>query len=373
MPGLWHSCLKRCTAAEMLLCKTISPMLIPIPQADTPHLLLPFAASADLAALASLQALPAENTQYLRALLAGMARHTQDGSPASDAEQAALSLSPPHERALARGLGLAVDATADGLIPWAALARLEASPAGASADGAQAWALVTPCHWAMGREHATLTDPEALGLSEAESRTLLAAMQPYCEEDSITLHYLSPERWLAAGEVFRGLPTASLDRVLGRDVDRWLPAGLSGKLLRRLQNEMQMLLYTHPVNEARALHRQLPVNSLWFSGTGDLPTGFDSAHSRQMQEKIQAPRSLAQAAMAGDWAAYGAAWAELDATHGRELLARQNAGETVQLTLCGERAAQTWVSAPPSLGLRIKRGLPFLFSPRPLWAYLENL
>lgn len=338
------------------------------------HLLLPFAACTDESWRSSLQALPADQTRHLTALLQGMT--------ALPPEQAdARSLSPPHERVLAKAMGLAESAQGfkDGLIPWAAWERSQAdwanpaSPAEAAAE--RAWAIVTPCHWSMGREHATLTDPSALGLSEADAKTLLAAMQPYCQEDGITLHYMTPTKWLASGDVFRGLPTASLDRVLGRDVDPWLPSGPSGKLLRRLQNEMQMLLYTHPVNEARALQRQVPVNSLWFSGTGDLPRGAGAKVNATLGQldAVHAPRSLAQAALAGDWAAYGAAWAELDASCGRDLLARQTAGETVQLTLCGERAAQTWVSAPPSLGLRIQRSLPFIFSPRPLWAYLENL
>lgn len=347
-------------------------MPTPTPPADTTHLLLPFAACTDISWRSSLQALPEGQTRNLTTLLQGMA-------PLPPDEADARSFSPPHERVLAKVMGLAQahgtqGALKDGLIPWAAWERSQAawanpaSPADAAAE--RAWAIVTPCHWSMGREHATLTDPNALGLSETDAKTLLAAMQPYCQEDGITLHYLAPTQWLAAGEVFRGLPTASLDRVLGRDVDPWLPHGASGKLLRRLQNEMQMLLYTHPVNEARAQKRQVPVNSLWFSGTGDLPPG---ATVGVKTPAVQMPRTLAQAALAGNWAAYAAAWAELDATQGSELLARQNAGETVQLTLCGERAARTWVSAPPSLGQRVKHALPFLFSPRPLWAYLENL
>lgn len=340
------------------------------------HLLLPFAVCTDESWRSSLQALPTDKTCNLTALLQGMTALPPD-LPMNSAD--ARSLSPPHERALARAMGLtgAAQELNDGLIPWAAWERSQAawanpaSPAHAAVE--RAWAIVTPCHWSMGREHATLTDPNALGLSEDDARTLLADMQPYCQEDGITLHYLTPTKWLAAGEVFRGLPTASLDRVLGRDVDPWLPGGAGGKLLRRLQNEMQMLLYTHPVNEARALQRQLPVNSLWFSGTGDLPPTVASKATRATQDAVQAPRSLAHAALSGDWAAYGTAWAELDATYGKVLLAKQTAGETVQLTLCGERAAQTWVSAPPSWGLRIKRSLPFIFSPRPLWAYLEHL
>ncbi len=341
------------------------------------HLCLPFAACTDDSWQSALKALPSAQTRHFTALLQGMAPLPLD-------EADARSLSTPHERALARHMGLvgpAGQALPDGLIPWAAWERAiwaSANKAPASPTTGlteTAWAIVTPCHWSMGREHATLTDPGALVLSETDSKTLLTAMHPYCQEDGITLHYLAPTKWLAEGEVFRRLPTAALDRVLGRDVDPWLPAGDSGKLLRRLQNEMQMLLYTHPVNEARALQRQVPVNSLWFSGTGDLsPATLENiTATRAKQDGVQAPRSLAQAALAGDWEAYGAAWAELDATYGRDLLARQEAGEVVHLTLCGERAAQTYISAPPSVGLRIKRSVPFLFSPRPLWDYLGVL
>jgi hypothetical protein len=33
--------------------------------------------------------------------------------------------------------------------------------------------------------------------------------------------------------------------------------------LQRLQSEMQMLLYNHPVNNARDARRQISVNSFW--------------------------------------------------------------------------------------------------------------
>jgi hypothetical protein len=51
------------------------------------------------------------------------------------------------------------------------------------------------------------------------------------------------------------------------------------------------------------------------------------------------PRSLAQAVFADDWEAYAQAWAALDAGEIAQLLARQQAGEAVRLTLCGERGA----------------------------------
>lgn len=318
-----------------------------------PHLLIPFAGCSAEDWLPAMQALPPASTRHLVRLLQGM--------KALPLEQAsAHSLSPPHERALARALGLASDATADGLIPWAARQAADQL----QQDAAQGWAWITPCHWAMGREHATLSDPAALALNGDESRALLAAMQPYFETDGITLHFAAPGRWLAEGEVFRRLPTASLDRVLGRNVDAWLPPAANARDLRRLQNEMQMLLYTHPLNDARVARRQLPVNSIWISGTGALPDADLPA-----LPDISVPRNLAEAVFADDWTAYARAWATLDAGELARLLARQQAGQAVRLTLCGERSAQTFETRRPGLRARISS----LFTPLRMLDVLQPL
>ncbi len=350
----------------------------------TEHLVIPFAACAGPAWASAMKTLPPNSLQHLGKLLQGMQlvqTHTGD----------AHSLSPPHERVLAAAMGLP-DATQapDGLIPWAALAAHQAGmPPG------KAWAFVTPCHWAMGREHATLTDPAGLAVTADEAHTLHAAMQPYFGTEGITLHPTTPGRWLAEGEVFRTLPTASLDRVLGRNVDAWLPGNTAAKqfsdgrasegklapsggsalreaksvgaVIRRLQNEMQMLLYTHPLNDARSNNRQRTVNSFWLSGSGALPERDTATVS--VAEAPTTPRKLAQAVFNDDWAAYAAAWAALDAGDIAQLLARQKAGQTVRLTLCGDRHAQTFESAKTSLFNQIKN----LFSPMPLYSLLEQL
>src|SRR5262249_45843373 len=154
-------------------------------------------------------------------------------------------LSMPHERVLGRAYGLPT--FADGCIPWAAW---ELAQSGRDTQGA-AWAWITPCHWRVGRDHIAMDLPQALALDERDSRALLASMQSYFEEDNIHLEYDAPTRWLARGEVFRDFACASLDRVIGRHVDEWLPRSAQARTVRRLQQEMQMLLYTHPVNEER--------------------------------------------------------------------------------------------------------------------------
>ena len=320
---------------------------------STPHLLIPFAACSAEAWWPTLESLPADSFKRLGQLLQGMKLTETDTRNAE-------SLSPPHERALARTLGLARLDTPDGLIPWAASEALEHMQAGSE----KAWAWITPCHWAMGHLHATLSDPALLDLQEDESRSLLALMQPYFETDGIALHGVAPGRWLAEGELFRGLPTASIDRVLARNVDAWLPNTKSAAPLRRLQNEMQMLLYTHPFNDEREARRQLPVNSFWISGTGDLPSATSGetltpAFCQGKKEQVSVPRSLAQAVFREDWASYAQAWAALEAGDIAALLARQQRGESVRLTLCGESGAQTFETHRAGLWTKFSS----LFSP----------
>lgn len=344
------------------------------------HWVLPFAACVSDEWLPAVKAMPSSSFRHFGKLLQGMKEVHSDRSDE-------YSLSPPHERVLARALGLPAT---DGLIPWAAWQQLQA---GGVRDG-KAWAHITPCHWAMGREHATMTDPAGLDLQEGESRTLLAAMQPYFETYGITLHYSEPARWLAEGEPFRDLPSASLDRVLGRNVAPWLPGAgsvearfgagppqaetalsrgsvlhevksVGASAMRLLQNEMQMLLYTHAVNDARAARRQATVNSFWISGSGALPENF----SPRPQPDVILSRSLAQAVFNDDWAAYAQAWAALDTGEAARLLALQQGGDTVRLSLCGERHALTFETARTGIFSRITR----LFGPQPLPAVLEQL
>ena len=259
--------------------------------------------------------------------------------------------SPPHERALARHLGLAAGPA--GTTPWAAWHRLQ-TPAHVPTDHGLAWAFITPCQWQADANHVLLADPARLQLTEHDSRALMAILAPWFAEDGITLVYDQPTRWLAHGTVFDGLATASLDRVLQRDVSAWLPDKQRARALHRLHSEMQMLLYTHPFNDARTARGLPPVNAFWVHGAGALPRPPTATHAPQLQHE------LLQAALHEDWGAWGRAWAELDAGPVAHLAAQAAHGSRARLTLCGERSAMTWHVGPSGLGQRIQR----LFRPQ---------
>ena len=294
------------------------------------HLLIPFASALSPAAAHSLGTLelPALS-KLLNHIAAGLRVGTDE-----------YSLSPPHERALAAAWGWY---GADGALPWAAHQAI--------ADGVDAsqgaWGLLTPVHWHVGRDHITLADPQACGLTDAESQQLMAAVQPLFNDDGWSLHWGAAERWYASQPGLAELACASPDRVIGRNVDLWLPNTPQVRHVRRLQSEAQMLLYAHPLHDAREGRGELPVNSFWLSGCGahQVPVG---------SEAIQVDDSLRASLLAEDWAGWAEAWVRLDAGPIARLLQAAEAGNDVSLTVCGERFAQRFDSAPRSLWQRLR-------------------
>lgn len=286
------------------------------------HLLLPYAHAPGLVVASVAGQLPT-----LRRLLTRL----QPGPLlAGDAQD----LSPPHERALAQALGLPA---ADGLIPWAAWEGVQSG----QAPGDAAWAWITPCHWHVAQDHILMRPVDSLDLDEAASRTLLAAIAPYFHEDGMALDFVAPTRWRARGAVFRDLACASLDRVVGRRVDDWLPRAAAARPLRRLQQEMQMLLYTHPVNAAREEAGLVPINSFWVSGAGALGSWPAATSSVQVDARL---RPAALAGLSDEWTVQ---WRSLDTQVLPGLLEAVDAGQSVALTLCGERHARTWATPSP--------------------------
>ncbi len=310
------------------------------------HLLIPFAAPLSETGRQALRGLQLPQLQRLLARWQPQQRDEAD----------AWALSPPHERALARALGWK---GAAGQLPWASRQ--------AQADGVDvgelAWGLMTPAHWHLGTDQVSLLDPDDLMLDEADSRALFDAVQPLCTGDGFLAAWGAPLRWYLAHEALAQLPCASLDRVVGRNVDAWLGSDPLARRLRRLQSEVQMLLYTHPVNAAREARGLLPVNSFWFSGCGV-----------RQPDRLPAPQvdqRLRQAALRGDWAAWSRAWQTLDEGPLAELLRLADGGKTsgALLTLCGERSALTLA---PAAGSWLQR-LRWRWSAPTPFAVLEGL
>jgi hypothetical protein len=166
--------------------------------------------------------------------------------------------------------------------------------------------------------------------------------------------------------VFADVASAAIDRVVGRPLDAWLPKSAPAAPLRRLQNEMQMLFYTHPVYDARVAAGLTPVNSFWFSGTGALPAGYATPPASAQPTQIT---TLRTSALEENWPAWVQAWHTLDASTIQPLLSATAPGQTLKITLCGERSSQSWQTQPRTLLQKFKG----FFGSQPLSGMLEQL
>jgi len=287
------------------------------------HLVIPYASAMDpqaQAVLADLR-LPALE-RALAELAAGPRSGGDEYSPAL-----------PQERLLATLAGLP-EQSPPPLAAWAL---------GESA-GARVWARLTPLHCDVGSDQVTALDPAALGLDAASSQALfLEALAPlFPEEEGWVLLHRAPGEWFVAHESLQGLETASLDRVIHRNVDTWLP---EPRQLLRLQMEAQMTLHGHPLNAAREQAGLRPVNSVWIWGCG-------RAAGQPLPAGLEVDEQLRATWITGDWAAWAEAWRALDAQRIAPLLPALAAG-TATLSLAGERQALTLCPQPRSLTQRL--------------------
>jgi hypothetical protein len=177
---------------------------------------------------------------------------------------AEMSASPHiHEDGLASAMlsALGVPATT----PVAPLAAY-----GAGIDTGNEYVLIAdPVLLAADRDSVVLVT-RIIDIEEAESAMLLSTLNEHFAEDGVRFVAPRADAWFIVMQ--HGPPTrvAATDVVRGRSVFTFLPKGDDARVLRRWQNEMQMLLHEHPVNARREKRGAMPVTGVWFWGGGAL-------------------------------------------------------------------------------------------------------
>jgi len=206
-----------------------------------------------------------------------------------------------------------------------------------------------------------MDDPASLHLNAQDAQTLLELLQPWFLEDGLTLRIVEPHLWCVSGSALAHVQTASLDRVVLRDVTPWLPSATTARQLHRLHSEVQMLLYNHEFNAARQAARLQPINAFWLHGAGQLSAAqLQQARSQQAQSTIQVVDTLRQSALRQDWQAWQQAWQHADAGPLAALRTHIANGGQGSLSLCGELHARSFQTAPRSISAKLKS----IFSPQ---------
>ena len=105
-------------------------------------------------------------------------------------------------------------------------------------------------------------------LDAADAAALVTALDAHFADDGLAFAAPRPGAWFARMRRTPALETTPVDAVAGRPIIGALPRGAEGGTWQRWQNEIQMLLFTHPVNAAREARGLRPVSGVWFWGGG---------------------------------------------------------------------------------------------------------
>ena len=194
--------------------------------------------------------------------------------PALFAAQTAVP-APALELLLARGRR--TDTEAASLEPWLCRAfELEVTslPAGALSalacgqdPGDHTWLRADPVHLRADRDRLLLIPSQAFAVTAAESEQLAAALNRHFADEFMLLA-LRPDVWTLQARSKTEIKAQPPIELAGRNVDANLPE----KHWHALLNEIQMVLYEHPVNTEREKRGDPVLNSVWLWGAGRLPS-----------------------------------------------------------------------------------------------------
>ena len=128
------------------------------------------------------------------------------------------------------------------------------------------WLRADPVHLRLQRDQMLLAGVLP-GVDEAAQ--FCASLNDYFSGQGMEFFAPHPQRWYVRLEALPRIRTTPLSGVLGENVRGELPTGEDAARWHQLFNEIQMVLFAHPLNEAREARGELPVNSVWLWGGGN--------------------------------------------------------------------------------------------------------
>lgn len=134
--------------------------------------------------------------------------------------------------------------------------------------GSDYWLRADPVHVLLNRNKLILRDD--LTLTADEAQALCNALAAHFG-DTLAPRPMQPDRWYMRLAEDPCISTTPPSQAMGKPIDPLLPQGTGAMHWRKLLNEAQMLLFSHPVNQSRESRGQPTVNSLWLWGGGTLP------------------------------------------------------------------------------------------------------
>jgi hypothetical protein len=139
------------------------------------------------------------------------------------------------------------------------------------------WFILNPVHFHIARDHLVLTDTRQLALTDESARTLFQLALLEIEAAGLSACYGNAQTWFLRADHWAELQTCSVDAACGHNIDIWMPRGDMARAWRKLQNEIQMAWFEHPMHQQRQEQSLPVVNSLWISQGSTLTTTATTA------------------------------------------------------------------------------------------------
>ena len=166
---------------------------------------------------------------------------------------------------------------------------------GAGIDASAAyWLCADPAHFVVNRSDVRL-DGIVRDLTDTEAAALLATLSAHFASVGVCLAELDPAHWLMGASSPQALSTSPAETALGGPLLAFLPAGTNATRWRAWQNEIQMLLFEHPVNREREAAGKIPVNGVWLWGGGAPALAAPAPRLAMMHASAWLPGALARA------------------------------------------------------------------------------
>src|SRR5260370_35238260 len=186
--------------------------------------------------------------------------------------------------------------------------------------GTQFWPRADPVHLRLMRDRLILAPGAALHIARDEADLLSEALNRHFAP-RLSLQVIDAERWVARVEQDLTLDAQSPLELAGRDVALAMPEA-SGSRAHELLNESQMVLHSHPANEAREARGEPTANSVWFWGAGRAPSVTTKRwHSVTADDPLSLGLARAAAMRYHTLPGSATAWLERAPEDGRPLIA----------------------------------------------------
>jgi hypothetical protein len=131
------------------------------------------------------------------------------------------------------------------------------------------WLYAVPVHLVLQRDSFSLAEPVPLPLESDEIDALTTALNKHFEADDLKFFWHG-KLWILRLAQNPYLHTNAPEAAINKDISAYLPKGEGAIKWAAFTNEIQMLLFEHPVNLAREAKRMPAINSIWCHGLGQI-------------------------------------------------------------------------------------------------------